>query len=103
MKAGWKIHNSETEGILKGPGAEHAVDECRSHNGASKQTLDSLGAPSARASGSSLDLARLTLARPSVSSTTMTLPVSPCALAFSPVRTACMMTSNSIYRFASQC
>ena len=61
-----------------------------------KPTFVALGAPSARASGSSLDLAKLTLARPSVSNTTMTLPVSPCALAFSPVRTACMHSRQGV-------
>ena len=47
------------------------------------------GAPSARASGSSLLLARLTLARPSVSSTIWMRPQSPLCCAFSAVRIAC--------------
>ena len=41
------------------------------------------------ASGSSLLLARLTLARPSVSSTTMTRPTLPCCLALVATRMVC--------------
>jgi len=49
-------------------------------DGCDQQVLTVVGftASGPMASGSSLDLARLTFARPSVSSTTMTRPQSPC-------------------------
>lgn len=55
-----------------------------------------LGAPSAMASGSSFDLPRLTLARPSVSSTIMMRPQSPLVCALIAVRTACMITHDQL-------
>ena len=51
-------------------------------------SCEGLGASGARASGSSLLLARLTLARPSVQHTTMTRPTSPEDIALSPTRVA---------------